>query len=84
MTEDPVKVGFVCGKGHGHIQLSGELEYGVCSSKSVADIFVTVVESEDLYPEYRGLMRGADVAEYLKRLVHEHDTWREERVWNEN
>lgn len=80
---DKVKIGFVCGKGHGHTQFVGEIDYGACGSKTVAEIFVTVEEREDLYPEYRGLMTAEDVAGELREIVNEHDNWREKRMWDD-
>lgn len=80
---DKVKVGFVCGKGHGHTQWAGGIDYGVCWGKSVADIFISLEEKDDLYPEYRGLKTAEDVAHELRGIISEWDKRREEEMWDE-
>ena len=79
---EKVHIGFVCGKGNGHTQFRGGLDYGCCGGKRVADVYVTVEELEDLYPEYRGLKSSADVAEELADIVEEWDRQRESEMWD--
>ena len=80
---DKALIGFVCGKGHGHLQLAGEIDYGACRSKAVADVFVVVEEEGGLYPEYRDLMDATEVADELRKIVSTYDKWREEGEWDE-
>ena len=77
------RIGFICGKGHGHTQFKGEIDYGACGSKEVAEITVTVTDREDLYPEYRNLKSSADVAKEIQEIIREWDAWREEKRWED-
>lgn len=83
MTSDKVMMGFVCGKGHGHTQWAGEIDYGACGGKSVADIFISLEEKDDLYPEYRGLKTAEDVAHELREIINAWDNHREGEMWDE-
>ena len=77
------RIGFVCGKGHGHTQFIGEIDYGACGGKEVAEITVSVTDREDLYPEYRNLKSSADVAKEIQEIIREWDAWREEKMWED-
>lgn len=79
---EKVHIGFVCGRGNGHTQFAGEIDYGCCGGKRVAEIYVTVEELDGLYPEYRGLKSSEDVAEELADIIEKWDLQREKEMWD--
>lgn len=82
MTEK-VHIGFVYGKGNGHLQLQGEPDYGCCGGKKTADIYVIVEDLPDLYPSYREIYTAETVADEIAGIVREWSEHREREMWDE-
>lgn len=82
MTEK-VSIGYICGRGNGHVELAGELDFGVCTGKAVADIYVTVENRPGLHAEDRDLLTTEEVAEYIKEVARECDMLQEQYVFYE-